>query len=312
MRKNKEVSFKFEKKEYRVTIEKVAVYPQGYGAIVKQMPEFSQKELVVDIGSWTVDLLPIVNHSPDESMCVTTPDGIITCMRRINEQCVRQLNGEVDEYMIQEVMMTGTAKIDDAYLEIIKKEIEDYVQRIIRMIGEQGYNLKTIPITFVGGGAGIVKRFGNINQKNISYLEEIRLRYDVPEQAELINVLANLNKRVHGSVNQFFIDAAQYYMAHFTEEELVTKDAVKHNPREIMTREAYEADRCVLKQEIKTELYEEMLKTFGMNTFMSNIGTNTPVQPIAERGMVYQDTAKDDMVLDEVMADMMSWTDDDD
>jgi plasmid segregation protein ParM len=174
LKKNKEVCFKYEKKEYRVVIEKVAVYPQGYGAIVKQMSGFSQKELVVDVGSWTVDLLPIVNHSPDESLCVTTPDGIITCMRRINEQCIRQLNGEVDEYIIQEFMMTGTAKIDDTYIKIMRKEIETYVERIIRMIGEQGYNLKTIPVTFVGGGAGIVKRFGNLSQKNITYLDDVK------------------------------------------------------------------------------------------------------------------------------------------
>ena len=33
--------------------------------------------------------------------------GLITCMRSINEQCVRQLNGEVDESEIQNIMRYG-------------------------------------------------------------------------------------------------------------------------------------------------------------------------------------------------------------
>lgn len=172
--KNKVVHFKFEKKEYNIVIERVSVYPQGYAAIAPVIRNMSQKELVVDIGSWTVDLLPIVNHSPDESRCVTTPDGIITCMRRINEQCVRQLNGEVDEYIIKQVMITGDADIDEEYLSIIRAEIKDYAKRIFRMIGEQGYNLKTIPITFVGGGAVMMKMFGDLNQRNIKYIEDVK------------------------------------------------------------------------------------------------------------------------------------------
>ena len=38
---------------------------------------------MVDIGSWTVDIMPIINHLPDESVCVTQPYGIITCIQQI-------------------------------------------------------------------------------------------------------------------------------------------------------------------------------------------------------------------------------------
>nr|WP_243252927.1 hypothetical protein [[Ruminococcus] lactaris] len=51
----------------------------------------AKKTLIVDIGSWTIDIMPVINKSPDESKCVTIPKGLITCMRSINEQCVRQL-----------------------------------------------------------------------------------------------------------------------------------------------------------------------------------------------------------------------------
>lgn len=175
LKREREVSFRFEKKQYRVTVERVSVYPQCYGAVVDRLKDFSQKELVVDIGSWTIDMVPVIGHSPDESLWLTVPEGIITCMRRINEQSVRLLNGQIDESAIQEVMMKGSNDfLETEYLDIVKKEIAGYAKKVFRMIGEQGYNLKTTPITFVGGGAVMMKMFGGLNQKNIRYIEDVK------------------------------------------------------------------------------------------------------------------------------------------
>jgi plasmid segregation protein ParM len=71
-------------------------------------------------------------------------------------------------------MMTGTADIHEDYLRIIKKEIEAYCKRIYDVISEQGYNLKTMHITFVGGGAVVMKRFGERHQNNIVFVEDVK------------------------------------------------------------------------------------------------------------------------------------------
>ena len=104
--KNKRVSFKYENEPYHIEIDDVAVFPQCYAAVVDKIPTMAKKTLIVDIGSWTIDIMPVINKSPDESKCVTIPKGLITCMRSINEQCVRQLNGEVDESEIDDVIDT--------------------------------------------------------------------------------------------------------------------------------------------------------------------------------------------------------------
>ena len=121
--KNKRVSFKYENEPYHIEIDDVAVFPQCYAAVVDKIPTMAKKTLIVDIGSWTIDIMPVINKSPDESKCVTIPKGLITCMRSINEQCVRQLNGEVDESEIQDIMRYGRSDIDDEYFAIIKAEI---------------------------------------------------------------------------------------------------------------------------------------------------------------------------------------------
>ena len=91
---NREVTFKYEKKQYHITIERISVYPQCFAAVASQISEFPAKVLVVDIGSWTVDLMPIINQSPDESVCVTKNSGIITCIQQINKEYIDKLSYE--------------------------------------------------------------------------------------------------------------------------------------------------------------------------------------------------------------------------
>ena len=153
-----------------------------------RITEFAKKTVIVDIGSWTIDIMPVINKAPDESNCITIPKGLITCMRSVNEQCVRQLNGEVDEADIQHVMRYGTDDYDEEYLKIMKEEISAYVERVYNSIREYGYNLSTTPIVFVGGGAVVMKNFGNLNQKNISYILDVKANARGYEQLATIGL----------------------------------------------------------------------------------------------------------------------------
>lgn len=174
LNQNREVTFKYEKKQYHITIERISVYPQCFAAVASQISEFPAKVLVVDIGSWTVDLMPIINQSPDESVCVTKNSGIITCIQQINKECVRKLNSEVDEYDIQQVMLNGADNLPDQYKDIILEELHKYCETITNYIRELGYNMDLTPIIFVGGGATVMKRFGQMQQRNVRYIEDIR------------------------------------------------------------------------------------------------------------------------------------------
>ena len=117
--------------------------------------------------------MPIIKSNPDESICVTKPAGIITCIQQINKECVRQLNAEVDEYDIQKVMMKGGEHLPKNYREIIEKELRAYCNKIYHYIRELGYNMELTPIIYVGGGAGVMKRYGDLHQPNITYIEDI-------------------------------------------------------------------------------------------------------------------------------------------
>ncbi len=172
--KNRQVTFRFEKRTYNITIFRVSVFPQCYAAVTEQISDYIRKRVVVDIGSWTIDIMPIEDKSPDESRCRTVNEGLLTCMRTIKDECIRQLNGTIEESDIKQVMMYGKSDIDSRYYAIIENEIKRFVTEITNKLIEYGYNLETTPITFVGGGATVMKLFGNLKQSNIQYIEDVK------------------------------------------------------------------------------------------------------------------------------------------
>ena len=173
--KNKRVSFKYENESYHIEIDDVAVFPQCYAAVVDKIPTMAKKTLIVDIGSWTIDIMPVINKSPDESKCVTIPKGPYYLCRPPPERGRRgQQRGGGGEAEIQNIMRYGRSDIDDEYFAIIKAEIEDFVDKVYNSIREFGYNLKTTPIVFVGGGAVVMKNFGSHDARNISYNLDVK------------------------------------------------------------------------------------------------------------------------------------------
>jgi len=172
--RDREVSFRFEKEKYGIRIARVSVFPQCYAAVADRIRSLSERSVIVDIGSWTIDIMPVCQYYPDESECATIPQGLICCMREINEECVRQIGKELDENMIQEVMAGGKRKLPEPYMEIVKSSLGKFAERVYNMLKEHGYNLDVTPIVFVGGGATVMKLFGNLSSRNVQYIEDIR------------------------------------------------------------------------------------------------------------------------------------------
>lgn len=164
----------FERRKYRVSLERVSVFPQCYAAVADHLTMYKKIVLVVDIGSWTIDIMPIFEQKPKEGKSITIPRGLITCMRSINEECVRLIGSEVSETEIEEVMRGEASDLPEKYLEIIQEGLKEFSQKVYYTIKECGYNLETTKIVFVGGGAAVMKLFGNFPPENIEYIEDIR------------------------------------------------------------------------------------------------------------------------------------------
>ncbi len=175
LKKDKEVTFKYAEKEYHITIEKVSVFPQCYAAVADMIPTFARKAVVIDIGSWTVDIMPVVNKQPDDQRCSSLPKGIITCMREMNRACVRRFNYELDESDIEHYIRYHQIDgIPKDVVALMDNFFSKYAEMIIRSLKEMEINIQTTPIYFVGGGAVVMKNYGGLNMQNVYYKQDVK------------------------------------------------------------------------------------------------------------------------------------------
>jgi plasmid segregation protein ParM len=173
--KNRRLCFKYEGIPYSINLLSVNVFPQGYAGVVNYMKSFNKVALVIDMGSWTVDILPLKEGQPDLSQCKSLPLGTITCMHTINENLRESFNGEADEIHLKEVMITGTSnELPDKYLKVIRDGLYTYVDSIMGQLRALQFNLDTTQLIFVGGGATIIKHFLDTNKyPNASIIDDV-------------------------------------------------------------------------------------------------------------------------------------------
>ena len=75
---------------------------------------------------------------------------------------------------IRKGIVTAVHSAKSGHPDIILEELHKYCETITNYIRELGYNMDLTPIIFVGGGATVMKRFGQMQQRNVRYIEDIR------------------------------------------------------------------------------------------------------------------------------------------
>lgn len=69
---------------------------------------------------------------------------------------------------------TYTFRIKILHLDLMKEELHRYADGVYNSLREYKISLKTTKIVFVGGGAVVMKNFGNLQQRNISYVVDVK------------------------------------------------------------------------------------------------------------------------------------------
>lgn len=174
MLRNRRLNFKYEGKSYSIFLVSVDVYPQGYAGVIGMMKEFGTSTIVIDVGSWTVDILPIINGRPDVARCKSLSMGAITCMNEIEESLRQKFNEEAGEETIKEVMMKGTSNINPGYLKVIQDGLYRYVDDIMNNLRTLKFSFELSEFVFIGGGASIIKNFLK-EKRNVRVIEDVSI-----------------------------------------------------------------------------------------------------------------------------------------
>ena len=167
------VEFVYQHTAYCVHIKDVRIYPQGYSAIVSHKSELKGLNMLADIGNGTMNTLYLVNGRPQSGHMYTEKFGTYQCTLAIREGFMRQTRRELNDYLIDEVLRTGSADIPQEDLDIITRIAEEYVADIFRRLREHGYDQNTMKLYVCGGGGCLVKNFYKGNPQRISFIDDI-------------------------------------------------------------------------------------------------------------------------------------------
>ena len=153
------VPFRYEGRDYTVTVRDVKLFPQGYAAVLTQTELLDEPSVIVaDIGGWTVDLMRLDNRLPNAATCRSLEWGMIRCIDEISEQVRRVLGLSLTTAQIECVLRGDASSLPDEAKGIIHAQADLYVQNLLSTITECGLDTRAMPTIFIGGGAALMKR----------------------------------------------------------------------------------------------------------------------------------------------------------
>lgn len=175
-KKGETISFEYENVPHTIVIDDVLVNPQCVSGIIDLLAEGSLPDpcIVIDVGSWTLDILPIEGGRPQGAKVKSALEGIINCMIRCNDEIRRRTGGEVMETQIQKIMMGDDTALPPEYTNIVISEIKKYIHNIADTLIENKYNINTLTCIFMGGGASVIKNYGMEIFPYSKYITNIR------------------------------------------------------------------------------------------------------------------------------------------
>jgi len=174
--------FRYEGISYQVAVENVYVFMQGH-VVIHSIRELCEGFcLLVDIGGGTVDLVGIEDGLPNGFYQIDSR-ATLYCIQKAAEEAVARMGKNVPAYIIESFMRNGTYDCPEKYEALIKDSLAGYAKEIYTMILGHGYNEELTRMVFMGGGASIIKHFGNNENKRVQFIPDIRANAKGCEEA---------------------------------------------------------------------------------------------------------------------------------
>ena len=102
--------------------------------------------------------MDVDNQVPNAATCRSLELGVIRCLNEISEQLRRTLGLSLTNAQIESVLRGVPSSLSREVREIIQKEAERYIARLLSAIQECGMDYRAMPMVVLGGGASILTR----------------------------------------------------------------------------------------------------------------------------------------------------------
>ncbi len=171
--KNKSVEFNFRGVDYHIDFAGADVFPQGFAAVADKLRDFGGSHMLCDIGNGTMNLLRITDHHADSQQMFTEEFGTKECAAKMRAALMEEYQVDVDESILNAVMQSGTADVDEGYLAVMTDAARKYVREIFAVLRKHKFDPKLMRLYVVGGGGCLIKNFGEYDASRTFILDDI-------------------------------------------------------------------------------------------------------------------------------------------
>lgn len=125
----------YEGKAYRITIEDVLLFSQGFTA-----PDLLTDEpsMLLDIGGWTVDLMRIDNGRPIIGICHRLEFGMIRCIDKVRERVRQNAGLSLTDAQIEQVLAGRPCNLEETVRSLILEQGRLCTERLLSAVPEAG------------------------------------------------------------------------------------------------------------------------------------------------------------------------------
>lgn len=172
--KNKEIAFEWEGEPFHIKLIDTQVYAQGLSALVYWQSIMKQKVedviILADLGSGTLDVALLQNMRIRIEKSYSLNEGINNAYIHICEKIRRVAGQSIDESIIDGVLLDKNLRIKKEYRLLIEEGLCEYAAHIYSCLRDLNYNLDTAPVYWIGGGAQLMKKYGNLDDEMNVYI----------------------------------------------------------------------------------------------------------------------------------------------
>lgn len=150
---------------YVFTVEEVHILPEGTGELLSDfVNKFEGTHYVVDIGGGTINFLTTSGLRPEPQQSRSFPLGINNVVAKIIRNAKRiGINADGQDKLIYEYLNGDKPCLNQNLAKVMEDAVIDQLKEFDDRLSGLGVNLHDIlqfqPVTFIGGGSGLFKKY---------------------------------------------------------------------------------------------------------------------------------------------------------
>ena len=155
------IEFSYNKRPIKIRFTDVVVGAQGLAVTLDMTKIFNEysRVFILDIGGYTLDCILVTKAGVSTEYTISKPMGVIYFMNKVKYRVLETYDQVIEDVHIMDVLYDRPNVLDEGVVEIIREEAQKYPLELVNSFYEDGIDLQTNPVVFVGGGSIMLRDY---------------------------------------------------------------------------------------------------------------------------------------------------------